>query len=89
MNINYLVQKSSVKPMSTVLAEVRAQCVQFTSLMLQDVLMDEVDLTGPSGALSSPLLQPLLSQSLPRGFLIELLAKLAPTPDILSKVRQP
>uniref|UniRef100_A0A069DY57 Ubiquitin conjugation factor E4 B n=1 Tax=Panstrongylus megistus TaxID=65343 RepID=A0A069DY57_9HEMI len=82
-------KKSSVKPMSTVLAEVRAQCVQFTSLMLQDVLMDEVDLTGPSGALSSPLLQPLLSQSLPRGFLIELLAKLAPTPEILSKVFSP
>uniref|UniRef100_A0A0V0G5H1 Ubiquitin conjugation factor E4 B n=1 Tax=Triatoma dimidiata TaxID=72491 RepID=A0A0V0G5H1_TRIDM len=82
-------KKSSVKPMSAVLAEVRAQCVQFTSLMLQDVLMDEVDLTGPSGALSSPLLQPLLSQSLPRGFLIELLAKLAPTPEILSKVFSP
>ncbi|KAK9507640.1 hypothetical protein O3M35_007452 [Rhynocoris fuscipes] len=82
-------KKSSVKPLSTVLAELRAQCVQFTALMLQDVLMDEVDLTGPSGTLSSPLLQPLLSQNLPRGFLIELLSKLAGTPDILSKVFSP
>ncbi|XP_014256792.1 ubiquitin conjugation factor E4 B isoform X2 [Cimex lectularius] len=82
-------KKSSVKPLSTVLAEVRAQCVQFTSLMLQDVVLEEVDFTGPAGSLSSPLLQPILMQTLPRGFLVELLTRLHNNPETLSRVFSP
>lgn len=72
--------------MKEVLAEVRAQCVQHTSLMLQDILMEEVDFTGRLGPLSSPLLQPVLQQSLPRGFLLELLARTHSNPDTINKV---
>ncbi|BES87556.1 factor E4 [Nesidiocoris tenuis] len=82
-------KKSSVKPMSTLLSEIRAQCVQYTSLMLQDILLEDVDFTGPTGSLSSPLLQPVLCQSLPRGFLIELLSRVHANPEALNKVFSP
>uniref|UniRef100_A0A0A9Z5W3 Ubiquitin conjugation factor E4 B n=1 Tax=Lygus hesperus TaxID=30085 RepID=A0A0A9Z5W3_LYGHE len=82
-------KKSSVKPMSTLLSEIRAQCVQYTSLMLQDILLEDVDFTGPTGSLSSPLLQPILCQTLPRGFLIELLSRVHNNPETLSKVFSP
>lgn len=75
--------------MSTLLSEIRAQCVQYTSLMLQDILLEDVDFTGPTGCLSSPLLQPLLCQTLPRGFLIELLSRVHTNPETLSKVFSP
>ncbi|XP_075218617.1 ubiquitination factor E4B [Lycorma delicatula] len=82
-------KRSSCSPLRDVLAEVRAQCVQYTSLMLQDVLLEEVDFTGRLGPLSSPLLQPLLSQSLPRGFLPELIFRTQANLDTLNKVFSP
>lgn len=82
-------KRSSMPPLSSVLAELRAQCVQHTSLMLQDVLMEEVDFTGRWGPLTSPLLQPVLSQTLPRGFLSELLCRTHTNPDTLNKVFSP
>ncbi|XP_046673336.1 ubiquitin conjugation factor E4 B isoform X1 [Homalodisca vitripennis] len=82
-------KRSSMPPLKEVLAEVRAQCVQHTSLMLQDVLVEEVDFTGRLGPLSSPLLQPVLKQTLPRGFLLELLARTHSNPDTLNKVFSP
>jgi len=82
-------KKSSMSPLKEVLAEVRAQCVQHTSLMLQDVLVEEVDFTGRLGPLTSPLLQPVLQQTLPRGFLLELLARTHANPDTLNKVFSP
>lgn len=82
-------KRSSVPPLRDVLAEVRAQCVQYTSLMLQDILLEEVDFTGRLGPLSSPLLQPLLSQSLPRGFLPELIFRTQTNLDTLNKVFSP
>lgn len=84
--ITLVLQRSSTQPLKEVLAEVRAQCVQHTSLMLQDILMEEVDFTGRLGPLSSPLLQPVLQQSLPRGFLLELLARTHSNPDTINKV---
>lgn len=73
-------------PLSNLFAEIRAQCVQHTSLMLQDVLFEEVDFTAKLGPLTSPILQPVLLQNLPRGFLPELLARTHTNPDILHKV---
>ncbi|CAA9998747.1 unnamed protein product [Nesidiocoris tenuis] len=57
--------------------------------MLQDILLEDVDFTGPTGSLSSPLLQPVLCQSLPRGFLIELLSRVHANPEALNKVFSP
>ncbi|XP_054268263.1 ubiquitin conjugation factor E4 B [Macrosteles quadrilineatus] len=82
-------KRSSMPPLKEVLAEIRAQCVQHTSLMLQDVLMEEVDFTGRLGPLSSPLLQQVINQTLPRGFLPELLARTHTNPDTLNKVFSP
>lgn len=82
-------KRSSVPPLRDLLAEIRAQCVQFTSLMLQDVLLEDTDFTARLGPLSSPLLQPLLSQSLPRGFLPELIFRTQANPDAVNKVFGP
>ncbi|KAL1117669.1 hypothetical protein AAG570_003984 [Ranatra chinensis] len=82
-------KRSSIRPLSEVLAEVRAQCVQFTSLMLQDLRLEELDFMRQAGSLSSPLLQPLIAQSLPRGFLQELLTRIHNNQDTLHKVFSP
>ncbi|XP_039301602.1 ubiquitin conjugation factor E4 B isoform X2 [Nilaparvata lugens] len=82
-------KRSSVPPLRDLLAEIRAQCVQFTSLMLQDVLLADMDLTAGIGPLSSPLLQPLMLQSLPRGFLPELIFRTQANPDAVNKVFGP
>jgi ubiquitin conjugation factor E4 B len=75
-----LLQRSSIPPLSDVLAEIRAQCVQYASLTLQGVLSEE-ELPR-----TSPLLGPVLNQSLPRGFLPELVARTHATHELFSKV---
>ncbi|XP_066992504.2 ubiquitin conjugation factor E4 B isoform X2 [Anabrus simplex] len=76
-------KRSSIPPLSDVLSDIRAQCVQFASLTLQAVLSEE----EPPRA--SPLLSPVLSQSLPRGFLPELVARTHLHQDTFSKVFGP
>jgi hypothetical protein len=77
-----LLQRSSIPPLSDVLAEIRAQCVQYTSLVLQGVLSEE-ELPH-----SSPLLGPVLmvNQSSPRGFLPELVARTHANHELFNKV---
>uniref|UniRef100_A0A1B6DV73 Ubiquitin conjugation factor E4 B n=1 Tax=Clastoptera arizonana TaxID=38151 RepID=A0A1B6DV73_9HEMI len=81
-------RRSSIPPLNIVLSELRAQCVQYTSLILQGVLFDDVT-NERLGPLTSPLLQPVLSQSLPRGFIPELLTRTQANPEILHKVFSP
>jgi hypothetical protein len=75
-----LLQRSSIPPLSDVLAEIRAQCVQYASLTLQGVVC-EVELPR-----SSPLLGPVLNQSFPRGFLPELVARTHANHELFNKV---
>ncbi|PNF25093.1 hypothetical protein B7P43_G02009 [Cryptotermes secundus] len=76
-------KRSSIPPLSDVLAEIRAQCVQYASLSLQGVLIDE-ELPR-----TSPLLGPVLNQSLPRGFLPELVARTHANHELFNKVFSP
>ncbi|KAJ9575045.1 hypothetical protein L9F63_007780, partial [Diploptera punctata] len=76
-------KRSSIPPLSDVLAEIRAQCVQYASLALQGVLSEE-ELPR-----TSPLLSPVLSQSLPRGFLPELVARTHTNQELFAKVFGP
>ncbi|XP_015113341.1 ubiquitin conjugation factor E4 B [Diachasma alloeum] len=79
-------KRSSVPPISELLACLRAQCVQYSSLVLQGVL-DAPGLQAFSG--SSPLLIPVLSQTLPRGFLHELVARTHSNPQTFNKIFTP
>ncbi|GLG94106.1 Ubiquitin conjugation factor E4 B [Gryllus bimaculatus] len=62
-------KRCSIPPLSEVLADIRAQCVQYAALVLQASLSEE------DAPRVSPLLAPVLNQSLPRGFLPELVAR--------------
>ncbi|CAH1405610.1 unnamed protein product [Nezara viridula] len=76
-------KKSSVRPLRWLLSEVRCQCVQFTAMVLQGLLFDS------GSPLVSPLLNPLLTGTLPRGFLHELLSRIYSNPEALNKVFSP
>jgi ubiquitin conjugation factor E4 B len=77
-----LLQRSSIPPLSDVLAEIRAQCVQYAALVLQGLLSEE------DFPRVSPLLGPvlMLNQSLPRGFLPELVARTHANHELFNKV---
>jgi hypothetical protein len=75
-------QRCSIPPLSDVLAEIRAQCVQYASLVLQGaVIEEELPRTSP---LLGPVL--MLNQSLPRGFLPELVARTHTNHELFNKV---
>lgn len=75
-------KKSSVRPLRWLLSEVRCQCVQYTAMVLQGSLFE-------GSPLVSPLLNPLISGTLPRGFLHELLSRIHSNPEALNKVFSP
>ncbi|XP_029674814.1 ubiquitin conjugation factor E4 B-like isoform X2 [Formica exsecta] len=80
-------KRSSVPPLSDVLTILRAQCVQYSSLVLQG-------LVGICQATVIPmctthLLYPILSQSLPRGYLHELVARTHTNPNTFNKIFTP
>ena len=80
-------KRSSIPPLSEVLAILRAQCIQHTNLVLQGLIG-----LGPNSTLpmnSSPLLYPLLSQKLPRGFLHELVARTHTNAQTFNKIFTP
>lgn len=60
-------KKSSVPPLSNLLAELRMQLVQHATLVLRGYV-------GTRGR-ESPLLQPMLQQTIPRGFVNELVSR--------------
>lgn len=69
-------------PLLDVLADVRAQCVRYSTL----VLSGQIESGEPPGACGGQdtvplLLAPLMTQSLPRGFLHELVCRLRATND--------
>ncbi|XP_071535625.1 ubiquitin conjugation factor E4 B-like [Panulirus ornatus] len=73
-------KRSSFPPMFTLLNDVRHQCVAHTSLLLSGCLTT-CELPAPS-----LLLHPLLTESLPRGFLCDLIHHTSEHQDIFVKV---
>nr|CAD7392943.1 unnamed protein product [Timema cristinae] len=77
------VWRSSIPPLSDILSDIRAQCVQFSALILQGVMFED---QPPH---ETPLLGLLLNtqqQQLPRGFLPELVARTYTNNDAFHKV---
>ncbi|KAK0083631.1 hypothetical protein PV325_008472 [Microctonus aethiopoides] len=79
-------KRSSIPPISDVLACLRAQCIQHASLVLQGVVGVN-DITNITS--TSPLLYPVLTQTLPRGFLHELVARTHSNPQAFNKIFTP
>lgn len=63
-------KKSSIPPLSEVLSDLRGQIIQYTSLLLQGVIIPMENVLA-----KSPLMTPLLQQTFPRGFLSELILR--------------
>ncbi|KAG7198729.1 hypothetical protein KM043_001720 [Ampulex compressa] len=80
-------KRSSVPPLSDVLAVLRAQCVQYSSLVLQGLV--GISETSSTNVYATPLLYPVLSQSLPRGFLHELVVRTHSNPTVFGKIFTP
>ncbi|XP_033342971.1 ubiquitination factor E4B isoform X1 [Megalopta genalis] len=81
-------KKSSIPPLSDVLAVLRAQCVQYSTLVLQGLV--GIPQSSTSHPLSMTLLlYPVLSQSLPRGYLHELVARTHTNPVVFNKIFTP
>ncbi|XP_066259795.1 ubiquitin conjugation factor E4 B [Euwallacea similis] len=78
-------KRSSIPPLSDVLTEVRAQIIQYTALVLQGKLVPGLD----EGYGKSPLLSPIVHQTVPRGFLTELVTRTHTNEDVFSKVFSP
>ncbi|XP_049949366.1 ubiquitin conjugation factor E4 B [Schistocerca serialis cubense] len=91
-------KRCSSPPLSEVLSDLRAQLVQFAALVLQGSLdnwPEERPTSATSGSVGglgvseSLLLSPILSQTLPRGFLPELVSRTYTSPgpgDAFSKI---
>lgn len=79
-------KRSSVPPLSDVLSDLRSQLVQYTALILQGFLFQS---DNPGKREVSLLLNPLLQQTLPRGFLMELVAKTHANTHIFEKIFTP
>lgn len=80
-------KRSSIPPLSEVLAILRAQCIQHTNLVLQGL----VGLSSSALLLtnSSPIIYSILSQKLPRGFLHELVARTHTQSQTFNKIFTP
>ncbi|XP_053651922.2 ubiquitin conjugation factor E4 B isoform X2 [Cherax quadricarinatus] len=76
-------KRSSSPPMLTLLVDVRRQCVAHASLLLSGCLT-KCELPAPS-----LLLHPLLSESLPRGFLCDLIQHTLEQQNVFTKVFGP
>ncbi|XP_044253730.1 ubiquitin conjugation factor E4 B [Tribolium madens] len=79
-------KRSSIPPLSDILTEIRAQLVHYTTLLLQGYIIpnDELYKFG-----RSPLLSPILQQTLPRGFLTELVTRTHTNSALFSSVFSP
>ncbi|KAJ8923221.1 hypothetical protein NQ315_001776, partial [Exocentrus adspersus] len=76
-------KRSSIPPLSDVLTELRAQIIQYTTLLVQGYIVPS------DGSGKSPLLSPILQQSLPRGFLTELVTRTHTNDKLFSSVFSP
>ncbi|KAK9882976.1 hypothetical protein WA026_001192 [Henosepilachna vigintioctopunctata] len=79
-------KKSSIPPMDAVLAELRAQLIQYSSLVLQGFIIPK---DPPRLGVKSPMLKPLIRQTLPRGFLMELVSRTHSDESAFSAVFSP
>ncbi|XP_058788728.1 ubiquitin conjugation factor E4 B [Phymastichus coffea] len=83
-------KRCSVAPLSDVLATLRAQCVQFASLLLQGRLPSlQADASCNAAGGNSPLLSFVLAQTLPRGFLHELVVRTQGYPEAMERIFTP
>ncbi|KAL1494534.1 hypothetical protein ABEB36_010117 [Hypothenemus hampei] len=78
-------KRSSIPPLSDVLTEVRAQLIQYTTLVLQGKLVS--GLAQDYG--KSSLLCPIVHQTIPRGFLTELVTRTHNNEEVFAKVFNP
>ncbi|XP_050295346.1 ubiquitin conjugation factor E4 B isoform X2 [Anthonomus grandis grandis] len=79
-------KRSSIPPLSDVLTEIRAQLVQYTSLVLQGKIVTDGQRISYS---SSPLLNSIVHQTIPRGFLTELVTRTYLDEEAFDKVFSP
>lgn len=77
--------RSSIPPLSDVLTEVRAQLVQYATLVVQGRVIAGLE----EGYGKSPLLAPIVHQTVPRGFLTELVTRTYTNEELFSKVFSP
>lgn len=76
-------KRSSIPPLSDLLTDLRAQTVHYATLVLQGYIY-------PSGISSvSHLVSPVLQQTLPRGFVSELVTRTHTNPSIFAKIFSP
>ncbi|KAL3273001.1 hypothetical protein HHI36_014457 [Cryptolaemus montrouzieri] len=80
-------KRSSMPPLDGVLAELRAQLVQYTSLVIQGYIIPSEDFSGLGE--KSPLFKSLVQQNLPRGFLMELVSRTQTDEQTISGVFSP
>lgn len=76
-------KRSSIPPLSDVLSDLREQLVHFMALILQGYIV------VPERKDVSPLLVPLLQQTLPRGFITELVMRTQSNQRIFAKIFNP
>ncbi|KAF5288784.1 hypothetical protein FQA39_LY15275 [Lamprigera yunnana] len=77
-------KKSSVSPLLDVLIDLRAQIIYYTSLLLQGIIIPK-----EANKHNSPLLQPLLQQNVPRGFISELVVRTSLISEVFPKIFEP
>lgn len=78
-------KRSSVPPLSDLLSDIRAQAIHYTTLIMQGYVVP-----GEMGKLNNALLlKPLLEQTLPRGFLSELVTRTHTNPKLFAKIFTP
>lgn len=78
-------KRSSIPPLSDLLSDIRAQAIHYTTLIIQGYIIP-----SEIGKLNSTLLlKPLLQQSLPRGFLSELVTRTHANKQLFSKIFSP
>lgn len=80
-------KKSSVPPLSDLLSDLRSQIILYTALILQGVIIPVETFTVKQA--SSPLLGPLMQQSIPRGFISELVVRTNTMPKLFAKIFEP
>lgn len=78
-------KKSSIPPLSDVLTEVRAQLVQYATLVVQGRVLPGLE----QGYGKSPLLNPIVCQTVPRGFLTELVTRTHTNEKLFHRVFSP
>lgn len=78
-------KRSSIPPLSDLLSDIRAQAIHYTTLLMQGYVVPS-EINKLDNAL---LLKPLLQQTLPRGFLSELVTRTYTNAKLFTKIFTP